>query len=230
MSMEKLKSSWKVIDTIFLDLDGTLLDLHFDNYFWRKYLPIHYANTNSIKLEEAEDLLYERFESLSGTISYYCLDFWSNELRLDILSLKKEVQNKISLRPGVKAFLEFLKASNKRIFLLTNAHRDSVDLKMEITGLSLYFDKIYSSHDFGVPKEDQKFWRALKKVEAFDAEKTLFIDDNRNVLDSAKQFGIQFLLGVFQPDSQIEGEHLTGYKQVREYSDLVSLIVGDSIA
>ena len=222
MNKESLKSKWKRVDTVFLDLDGTLLDLHFDNYFWREYLPVHYANHSNVSIEKAQNQLCERFDSLNGSLSYYCLDFWSNELGLDILALKKEVKNKIAIRPGVEAFLGFLKKKNKRTLLLTNAHRSSLDLKMETTGLSNYFDKIYSSHDFGFPKEDQAFWEALQKIESFDPIKTLFIDDNKNVLDSAEQFGIQYLLGVFQPDSQIPGESLSGYKQVRDYSVLTN--------
>ncbi len=221
MNTESLKLKWERLDTVFLDLDGTLLDLHFDNYFWREYLPLHYANHSSVNIEKAQNQLCERFDSLNGTLSYYCLDFWSNELGLDILALKKEVKSKIAIRPGVEAFLTFLKENNKRTLLLTNAHRSSLDLKMEMTGLSNYFEKIYSSHDFGFPKEDQAFWVALQEKETFDPLKTLFIDDNQNVLDSAKQFGIQYLLGIFQPDSQISGEVLSEYKQVKDYSELL---------
>ena len=31
---------WTRIDTILLDMDGTLLDLGFDNFFWREHVPL----------------------------------------------------------------------------------------------------------------------------------------------------------------------------------------------
>lgn len=31
--------NWKTIDTVLLDMDGTLLDLHFDNHFWLSLVP-----------------------------------------------------------------------------------------------------------------------------------------------------------------------------------------------
>ncbi|HNG60363.1 MAG TPA: haloacid dehalogenase, partial [Cellvibrionaceae bacterium] len=37
---------WQAIDTLLLDMDGTLLDLHYDNYFWLEYLPRAFAAKN----------------------------------------------------------------------------------------------------------------------------------------------------------------------------------------
>ena len=34
---------WNAINTVLLDMDGTILDLHFDNYFWKEYVPQKYA-------------------------------------------------------------------------------------------------------------------------------------------------------------------------------------------
>ena len=34
---------WSGIDTILLDMDGTLLDLHYDNHFWQVYVPEKFA-------------------------------------------------------------------------------------------------------------------------------------------------------------------------------------------
>src|SRR5215831_5340508 len=47
------KPAWDLIDTVLLDLDGTLLDLAFDNYFWREVIPAAYAISNSISIDAA---------------------------------------------------------------------------------------------------------------------------------------------------------------------------------
>lgn len=31
--------AWQEVDTVLLDMDGTLLDLAFDNYFWQTLVP-----------------------------------------------------------------------------------------------------------------------------------------------------------------------------------------------
>ena len=39
---------WMRVETVLLDLDGTLLDLAFDNYFWRERVPAAYAAARAI--------------------------------------------------------------------------------------------------------------------------------------------------------------------------------------
>ena len=37
-----LPLAWRDIDTVLLDMDGTLLDLHYDNHFWLE--PVSYTH------------------------------------------------------------------------------------------------------------------------------------------------------------------------------------------
>ncbi len=39
---------WSQVDTVLLDMDGTLLDLHFDNRFWNEHLPRCYAQARGL--------------------------------------------------------------------------------------------------------------------------------------------------------------------------------------
>jgi 5'-nucleotidase len=197
-----IKINWQAIDTVLLDMDGTLLDLHFDNYFWQTWLPQRYADIHGLDLDETLHKLNTHIESYRGTLQWYCLDFWSETFAVDIPALKKEVQHKIAYRPHVKEFLTELRQANKQIWLVTNAHRDSVNLKIAMTGLDQYLDKIISSHDFDEPKESLRFWTQMANEFSFNPERSLFIDDTVSVLNTAKEFGIAHLLGIHQPDSQ----------------------------
>ena len=60
--------NWNVIDTVLLDMDGTLLDLHFDNHFWMEHLPRVYAEKQQITLEASFTQLSDRFHSGRGTL------------------------------------------------------------------------------------------------------------------------------------------------------------------
>ncbi|MCE0733622.1 GMP/IMP nucleotidase [Halomonas sp. G15] len=192
---------WRAIDTVLLDMDGTLLDLHFDSHFWLEHLPRRYVELHQLD-EATQEVVRSKVLHEQGTLSWYSLDYWSRELDVDVVALKREIQHLIGLRGDALDFLKWLKQAHPRVVLATNADRASLELKLPLTGLEQYLDAIVSSADLGVPKEEQAFWFALQEVEPFDPARTLFIDDNPRVLESARTFGIRHLLGIKQPDSR----------------------------
>lgn len=214
---------WNTIDTVLLDMDGTLLDLHFDNHFWQEHVPQRYAEHHGISRAMADLELQPLFAQHTGQLTWYCLDFWSRELGLPIVALKREMAHLISLRPDADTFLAALRQAGKRVALVTNAHRDSLSLKLERVALAPYFDRLISSHDYGFPKEDTQFWHALQADFGFDPARTLFIDDSLPILRSACAYGIAQLLAVRQPDSR------QGVRDTAEFAaqeDYRALLVG----
>ncbi len=211
---------WNQIDTVLLDMDGTLLDLHFDNYFWLEHLPKRYAEIHQVDFATATQRLMENIKQHEGTLQWYCLEFWSKELDVDIRSLKVEIKHKIQIRPHVQEFLTRLRQHRKKCLLVTNAHPQSVSLKLEVTEIDKYLDIIISSHELNHPKEAQEFWQALQAREHFDPTRTLFIDDTARILESAKKFGIRHLLGIHQPDSQV-ARTLEGYPAIHHFDEIM---------
>lgn len=211
---------WQEIDTILLDMDGTLLDLHFDNYFWLDHLPKRYAEIRGMEYAAAQRELHGRIHSHRGTLQWYCLEFWSDALGVDIRGLKEEVQHKIQIRPFVEDFLTRLRARGKQLRLVTNAHPQSLTLKLEITGIDRLLDDIISAHDLQQPKESQNFWPALQNRAPFDPARTLFVDDTVPVLDSARAYGIRHLLCIHQPDSQTE-RSVQAYPAIYHFDEIM---------
>lgn len=212
---------WDFIDTVFLDMDGTLLDLHFDNHFWLHHVPQRYAEKNNLTREQALNELLPKFRSVEGTINWYCLDYWTKELELDIPLLKEEVKHLIQVHPYVIEFLDNLQTAGKRRVLVTNAHQKSLDLKMSSTPLGASLDKIISAHQLGLPKEELSFWRKLHAVEDFNPQRTLLIDDNLNALRSAKAYGIAHLLAVDQPDSKAEIKDVGDFQAIHSFNEIM---------
>ena len=193
---------WNEIDTVLLDMDGTLLDLHYDNYFWSQHLPKRYAEMKCISESEAKTFLEQFFHDLKGTLNWYCFDHWTELLDVDLVSLKHEVKHKIAFRPHAQTFLKLIADAHYKVALVTNSHRAGVEIKLQCTNLGDYIDEVHTSHDFGLPKEDPAFWRALHKVLPYDPKRTVFFDDNEDVLLSAKKAGLIHLVNIAQPDSQ----------------------------
>jgi len=219
MSDKKLLD-WKAIDTVFLDMDGTLLDLHFDNYFWQHHLPAAYAAKHSLTLAKAEEIVFTHFADKQATLNWYCLDYWSKQLDLEVAALKLDVQHLIAVRPGALEFLQYLHHLDKRVVLITNAHRDSLNLKMQRTNMQSLFSRLISAHDFGHPKEAPAFWQTLAISEPYVPARTLFIDDTHHILDAAKNAGIAHVLGIAMPDSKgVEREH-HAHHLIKDFSEL----------
>lgn len=212
---------WSRIDTVLLDMDGTLLDLHFDNHFWLEYLPQRYAERHGQSLALAKAELEPLFRSHQGKLTWYCLDFWSAELGFSMRELKQEIAHLIALRPDADTFLAALQRAGKRVALITNAHRDSLSLKLERIELAPYFDRLISSHDYGFPKEEQQFWHALQADFAFDPARTLFIDDNLPILRSARDYGVVHLLAIHEPDSRRGPKDSEEFAAVRDYREIL---------
>ena len=193
---------WREIDTVLLDMDGTLLDLYFDNHFWLEHLPLRYAHRHDTTVERAREHLALLFGAQRGTLNWYCIDYWSRELELDIAELKREVEHLIDIRPHVEEFLQRLQRSPRRVWLVTNAHRKSLDIKLQRTGIDRWFDQIVSSHDLAAPKEAPEFWQRLQALLPFEPARALLIDDTASVLHAAQRFGVGHLLTLLQPDSR----------------------------
>lgn len=218
--MKQVQIPFNLIDTILLDMDGTLLDLHYDDHFWQEHVPQRYAEVNRLSLKAAKEVLEPKFKAMEGTLEWYCVDFWSKELQMNIPELKAEVAHLIAIHDGVIQFLDVMHRLNKEIYLVTNAHEKVLSLKMEKTQLHKKFDRLISSHEFGLPKENPEFWHKLVDEHFFDPEKTLFIDDSLPVLHSAQQFGIKHLYTIKKPSSHRPSRNITEFPMIQSFFEI----------
>jgi putative hydrolase of the HAD superfamily len=215
---------WHEIDTVLLDMDGTLLDLNFDNHFWQEFVPLRFAQQNGLSIEQAKAQLKPQFKAMEGKLEWYCLDYWSKALQLDIAGLKLELSGLIAIHPHVTEFLDAVRGSGRRMLLVTNAHQDSLNLKLEKTSLHVFFDEIISSHDFGLAKEQPGFWQALQNRHVFEKHSTLLVDDSLPVLRSARDFGIAHLVSICKPDSQAPVRQVAEFVAVEDFRALMPVL------
>ena len=213
--------SWEAIDTVLLDMDGTLLDLAYDNTLWTHLLPERFSSTHRVGIDDARRRLFAHMTERQGELEFYCLDYWADYTGLDIVALHEELTHLIAFRPHAEAFLEHLAQLARTAILVTNAHRDSLTVKTRHADLARRLHALVSCHDYRAPKESQSFWRALMEEHPFDPARTLLIDDNAAVLDAAGEFGIAHLLTVAQPDSSRPARDALRHPAVHDFRDLI---------
>jgi putative hydrolase of the HAD superfamily len=212
---------WSEIDTVLLDMDGTLLDLAFDRHFWLEHVPEALSLQRGITLAQAEQIIAEKYQAVAHTLNWYCLDYWAQELALDIRAMTWEKRSRAKMREDTLPFLQALRRAGKRTILLTNAHPYNLDVKLAQTGLAPHLDLLLSTHTFGYPKEDQRLWQAVQQQTGFISPRTLFIDDNEAILDAAKVWGIGWCLGVSNPDSGRPEQLFQRHVAVSDYRTLI---------
>ena len=212
--------NWLAIETVFVDMDGTLLDLAFDNYFWLQLVPAHYAEQHSIEPAQAKRILAARYREVQGTLNWYCIDYWAANLGLDIKALKAEVTHRISYLPRAIEFLKAVRRRGKRLVLVTNCHQDVLAMKFAATNLDSHLDRAISSHTLRHPKESQEFWLRLQDEEPFDVDRTLLVEDSLPVLGAAREFGIAHLVAIRCPDSRAPPRTVVDYPAVDSIAEL----------
>jgi HAD superfamily hydrolase (TIGR01509 family) len=220
-SMVSDKFPLQDIQFVLLDMDGTLLDKYFDDFFWEHLVPEKYAEKHAMTFGRAKEDLMEKYKVHEGTLNWTDLDFWSQELNLDIPALKEQIKHLIEVHPHVEDFLKMLKRMKKKVFLVTNAHYKSIDLKFRKTEIGRYFDSVLSSFDAGYPKESLKFWTTAEKRLGFDKQKTLFIDDTEEILRTAKQYGIKYILYKARSNSKVNPKSSPEFMQIHDFDELI---------
>lgn len=216
-----MQINWNDIDTVLLDMDGTLLDRHFDDHFWLEHVPARWAAHNNRELEFARTHLYALFRSQENTLNWTDLDYWSERLKLDIPLLKKEVEHLIAVHPFVVEFLLFLKHQRKTVWLVTNAHSKTLDLKMKKTLLGPYFDGIISAHQVGLPKEERGFWPALQSFIPYDPQRTMLGEDSEANLHTAAAYSIRYLVYVGRYSSTSNPQTSQKFSTIHYFNQLI---------
>ena len=182
---------FKDIECLLIDMDGVILDNAYDNDFWQNQIPEVIADNKGIAFDDAKRLAIQIFNYKKNTKDWYDVDYWSNMLNIDIEAQKRSEKSfsRISLYDGVIDTLSVLKNKTKMI-LITNAHRKTLNIKLEKYNLTPYFDEMVCAHELHYVKEDIQLWYMLRSKYRLDYEKTLLVEDTINNINVGLSAGI----------------------------------------
>ncbi len=219
----RLDLSWDDVDTVMLDMDGTLLDKHFDDYFWKVYLPEHYSLLHNISVEEAGKALRARYQQVENSLQWADLEYWSHTLNLDLPELKLRINHLIGVHPYVIEFLEFCLIRRKKLYLVTNAHSRTLSIKLEKTSIGAWFDRVICAEEVGFAKEQPQFWHKIQEMLDFDPARSLFVDDTEKVLRVADEYGVGQLIHVARSSSRRPACYSATYPSIDYFKELIKL-------
>ena len=209
------------ITHVLLDMDGTLLDKYFDDYFWEHLVPEKYADKHGVTFGTAKEELLRKYKSHEETLNWTDIEFWSKELGLDIMALKEQIRHLIEVHPHVEDFLALMKRRGKKVYIATNAHDKVLALKLKKTEIGRFLTGTITSAEMGYPKEHQEFWQRAQRKLGFASEAALFVDDTLGVLKSARKYGIKYLVYKARGNSKAPPGHSPDFATVTDFNELM---------
>ena len=214
--------NWNEIDDVLLDMDGTLLDRHFDNFFFEEELPRRYAVLHGLQLEESRDRLMAMYRSVEGELAWTDLHYWTQIVGIDVVALHRELDHMIGFLPGAEDFLRHLHKLGKRVTIVTNAHEAGVSVKVARTGLDRHVDRIVNAFEVGYLKMRPEYWPSCQRLLGFDPARSLYMDDDEGCLVAAKTFGVAHLIHSAKSSSQLPPAPLARFVSVTSFSPLLN--------
>jgi HAD superfamily hydrolase (TIGR01509 family) len=220
--MRQLGINWAEIDDVLLDMDGTLLDRHFDNFFFEEELPRRYAALQGLPFEESRGRLMAMYRSVEGELAWTDLHYWTERVGIDVVAMHKELDHLIGFLPGAELFLTEVRRRGKRITILTNAHASGVEVKTAKTGLDRYVDRIVDAAEVGYLKMRSEYWPTCQKLVGFDPARALFVDDDEGCLHAAQRFGLARIIHSAKSSSQLPAEASSTFTSIEYMTVLLN--------
>ena len=215
------KINWNKINNILLDMDGTILDLSFDDYIWNRKVPENLAKVKNLKLHEAQLMLNQKMIAVRSTLDWYSFKYWKKNLGIDIDLIEEKFKHRIKFREDALSFLKSKLVSNRRTILVTNADKKGLNRKLKASGLEKYFQNIVCSHDYHHAKEEKLFWKKLRTKCRLNFDRTLLIDDNLKVLEAAQGAGVKYLIGISKPNSKAKSKESHDYLLINKFRKIL---------
>ena len=212
---------WERVEHVLVDMDGTLLDRHFDNFFFEEELPRRYARRHGLGADDARERLFRLYRAVEGELQWTDLHYWSRTLGIDVVALTKEFDHMISFLPGAEEFLRDLRARGTPVILVTNAHAAGVEIKVGRTGLDRLVDRIVNAFDVGYLKMRAEFWPVCRGLVGFEPARTLYIDDDESCLEAAGRYGIGLIYHSAKSSSQLPPQRSVRYPSIESLPALL---------
>ena len=129
--------NWDRIDDVLIDMDGTLLDRHFDNFFFEEDLPRRYVAMQGLSFDASRGTVNGDVPVGGRELAWTDLHYSSGRVGIDVVAMHLSQLTLIGFLLGAEDFLKAVRIKGKRR-AATNAHEAGVAVKSAKTGLDRY--------------------------------------------------------------------------------------------
>jgi HAD superfamily hydrolase (TIGR01509 family) len=213
---------WRQVDDVLLDMDGTLLDRDFDNFFFEEELPRRYAVKYGFPEAESRKRLFGMYRAVEGELQWTDLQYWTRTLGIDLVAMTKELDHRIKVHPDALGFLQQLRSKGKKLYIVTNAHDTGVQIKVARTGIDRYVDRIVNAFDVGYLKMRSEFWPHCQRLLGFQPARTFYVDDDEACLAAAARYGIGHVYHRSKSSSRLPPQPSSRYSSIESFQDLLN--------
>jgi len=159
-----------------LDLDGTIVNRDYVDYFWLELVPTLYAERHGLSLEEAKKEVQRQYDEIGPKdLRWYNPQYWFQRFGLDSGMLSWALEEAGRFVKPYRDALEFVEAAQGKaqLVLSTSASREFIGIVFaRVPELAPVFTHVFSStSDFSLPGKPPEFYKAvLKQLEAEPSE------------------------------------------------------------
>ena len=181
---------------LIFDMDGTLID---SNGIWREV---------DIAFLEKRGLPYtkEYYEGVAHTIfplaavftKEFChLEESCGEIMAEWMELAGDMYaTSVTVKPGVREYLEQCKAAGERIMVLTSSVPQHCRTALTHLGLMPYFERVIFAQELGLEKKNPETFRRAAAIMGVTPEECTVYDDSVAACRGAKAAGMT-VVGVY---------------------------------
>ena len=177
------------------DMDGTLLDS------MRQYRsgPVDYLE--ELGLQELADEHREEMMFLPTPISKKIVSEWCVERGFPPFSREKEFEylrqhyaTDVTLKPGVRGFLELLKKHGVRMCILTATPHELCDEALRVAGIDEYFEFVLTTkEDCPCGKDNPEAFQVVLDRFGIRPEECAMVEDAEYSIRTAKELGMYII-------------------------------------
>jgi HAD superfamily hydrolase (TIGR01509 family) len=218
----------KTVEAVILDMDGLMVDTErLAKVFWRRALEEFGA-----KLTERQYLRIVGRTAVDSTAilkEMLGADFPVDECRVRMRELyyAEIAENGIPIKAGLLELVDFLKAKSIGYAVATSTARDITIWKLEITGLTPYFNTIVAGDEVANGKPNSEIFLKAASLLGASPERVVVIEDSFNGIraaHAAKMIPIM-VPDLIQPDEEMESLAYAVVGSLHECRELISELI-----
>lgn len=180
------------------DMDGTLID---SNGIWKDVDTAFLAKRGLPYTKEYyEGVAHTIFPLAAKFTKEFCgLPESEEAIMAEWMDMAGDLYGtSVPVKPGVRAYLEKLRASGERMIVVTSAV--PIHCRTALTHLALmpYFERIIFAHDLQLEKKDPQLWRLTAELMGVAPEDCTLYDDSVEACRGASAAGMR-TVGVYDP-------------------------------